>query len=249
MKKFTKRSLIALIAGLILLIAGVSSFALSASGLLFESEYKAEFYMNHLQIHLTENGKDVCGGKNTLDGKSKTVGTLAGYLNGNIEPGKAYREEIAARNKQDIPVYARITVRKYWLKKDGKTKATDLSPDMIKLTYEGEEYNTSAWKENPDERTSESRTYYYLSQIPASGDSEQLFNRLSIDSAVLDDVTENSTEKDGVTTYTYTYKYDGYTFMIEADVQAIQTHNANDAIKSQWGIYNVTENGGSLSVN
>ena len=238
MKKFTKRSLTILVAGLVLILAGATTFALSASGLLFESEYKAEFYMNHLQIHLTENGIDVC--------ESKEPGTLA--LNGNIDPGKVYEEEIAARNGQDIPVYARMTVRKYWVDSEGK-KATDLSPDMIKLTYEGEEYNTSAWKENPDERTSESRTYYYLSQIPASGDSEQLFNRLSIDSAVLDDVTENSTEKDGVTTYTYTYKYDGYTFMIEADVQAIQTHNANDAIKSQWGIYNVTENGGSLSVN
>ena len=36
------------------------------------------------------------------------------------------------------------------------------------------------------------------------------------------------------------YKYDGYAFFIEADVQAIQPHNIQDAIHSQWGVYNVT---------
>ena len=34
----------------------------------------------------------------------------------------------------------------------------------------------------------------------------------------------------------YKYTYDGYTFTLEAEVDAIQTHNAKDAIKSAWGI-------------
>ena len=36
--------------------------------------------------------------------------------------------------------------------------------------------------------------------------------------------------------YAYAYKYDGYQFVVEAEVQAIQTHNAVDAIKSAWGV-------------
>ncbi|MFR0951708.1 MAG: hypothetical protein ACLSGK_02280 [Lachnospiraceae bacterium] len=38
-------------------------------------------------------------------------------------------------------------------------------------------------------------------------------------------------------TITYTYKYNGnYTFHIDAEVDAVQTHNAKDAIKSAWGV-------------
>ena len=36
--------------------------------------------------------------------------------------------------------------------------------------------------------------------------------------------------------YKYEYKYHGYRFVVEAEVQAIQTHNAVDAIKSAWGV-------------
>ena len=37
-------------------------------------------------------------------------------------------------------------------------------------------------------------------------------------------------------TITYSYKYDGYTFHVDAEVDAVQTHNAKDAIKSAWGV-------------
>ena len=35
---------------------------------------------------------------------------------------------------------------------------------------------------------------------------------------------------------TTTYIYDDVTFQIEATVDAVQTHNARDAIKSAWGL-------------
>ena len=31
-------------------------------------------------------------------------------------------------------------------------------------------------------------------------------------------------------------RYDGYSFQVEAEVDAVQTHNAQDAIKSAWGV-------------
>ena len=34
----------------------------------------------------------------------------------------------------------------------------------------------------------------------------------------------------------YEYTYNGYTFTLDAEVDAVQTHNAKDAIKSAWGI-------------
>ena len=32
------------------------------------------------------------------------------------------------------------------------------------------------------------------------------------------------------------YDYDGASFVVEAEVDAVQTHNARDAIKSAWGV-------------
>ena len=43
---------------------------------------------------------------------------------------------------------------------------------------------------------------------------------------------------------TYEYKYDGYQSVVEVEGDAVQTHNAKDAIKSAWGVnVNVGSNG------
>ena len=236
--------------------------------------YRAHFYLNHLQVHLLENDKDVCGGKNTLDGTAKITGPLAtnlGYKSldevGSVEPGKIYDEKIQAENGQDISQFVRMTVRKYWVEtENGKVKVdsngepvktTALKPSLIHLTYGTDDYNTGAWAEVTQERTTESRTYIYKKLLPGNKKTDPIFTKLQIDEsvAVREDDPIISTEGD-TTIYTYVYKYDGYAFFIEADVQAIQAHNAQDAIESQWGPYvkaTYTENSdgsesGSLSV-
>ena len=60
---------------------------------------------------------------------------------------------------------------------------------------------------------------------------------------VISDKTVNE-----VRTIKYKYTYDESGFSIKADVQALQTHNANDAIHSQWGVYDVVEKNGTLSL-
>ena len=35
---------------------------------------------------------------------------------------------------------------------------------------------------------------------------------------------------------TYTYAYDGYGFVVQAEADAVQTHNAKAAIRSAWGL-------------
>ena len=48
----------------------------------------------------------------------------------------------------------------------------------------------------------------------------------------------------GLTTITTTYEYDGAQFVLEATVDAVQTHNAKDAIKSAWGVdVNISDDG------
>ena len=119
-KKFTKKAIVGLIAAIVLMAAGaIGTFAAANAPSIQSEEYKAEFYLDHLQVHLLENGEDVCGGQNTLDGSSKIDGEFVQYLGykdgvlGSVEPGMLYKEELAARNGQDIPIYVRMTVRKY----------------------------------------------------------------------------------------------------------------------------------------
>lgn len=268
MRKLGKKTLIPLVIALALVLGGsIGAFGLTSSGLPFESQdYRAQFYLNHLQVHLLENGRDVCGGHNTLDGESKVSGDLVQQLGysradnadgkeilGSVEPGKLYKEEIAARNGQDVPIYVRVTIRKYWMNKssdDGElVKATDLSPDKIGLKYGKSAYNKDDWFINESESTAEQTTYYCRNQVDADSESEPLFDSLVIDNTVMKKEKESETtdEDTGVTTIKYKYTYDGYAFFIKADVQAIQTHNANDAIHSQWGVYDIVEDNGTLS--
>ena len=37
-------------------------------------------------------------------------------------------------------------------------------------------------------------------------------------------------------TITTIYKYDGVEFHVDVEVDAVQTHNAQDAIRSAWGV-------------
>ena len=269
MRKIGKKTLIPLIVALALVLGGaMGAFGLTSSGLPFESkDYKAQFYLNHLQVHLLENGRDVCGGHNTLDGESKVSGDLVQHLGysraentdgkevlGTVQPGMLYKEEIQAKNGQDVPIYVRVTIRKYWMKTDengNPVKATDLSPDMIGLKYGKAGYNTGDWFINESESTAEQKTYYYRHQLGVGdeGVTEPLFNSLEIDKAVMKrtELPPKVNEETGVTTIKYKYDYDGYAFFIKADMQAIQTHNANEAIHSQWGVYDIVEKDGTLS--
>ena len=267
-RKISNRSL-ALLAAAVLLLAGSGITASRAQLTFFSENYDAKLFLNHMQIHLVENGEDVCDGKNNLNGETKVTGELAqhlGYSNtdkevlGKAEPGEVYKEEICARNGQDKDEYVRMTVRKYWVKTDKKgnvlkdeegnpVKDTTLSPDLIRLTYgkdnpkakASSQYNKDAWKINDEETTAESATYYCTTALKSGADSALLFDRLMIDGSIATAGKMHESEEDGYKVYTYEYTYDGAAFFIEADVQAIQTHNAEDAIHSQWGVYNVTE--------
>ena len=266
MKKRNILRIIPLVIAVLLISAGaIGVFAVTSSGLPFESrDYTAHFYMNHLQVHLLENGIDVCGGENTLDGDSKITGDFLTALGsegeklGTADPGRHYTEEITAKNGQDIPIYLRITVRKYWVFSDegaAGDKAPKLSPDLIHLTYGDKDYNTAKWVKNEKESTRETSVYYYRTELAAGATADQLFDSLMIDPSILDKYEEEVTTKPDpdnpggtVTIKTYVYRYDGAAFVIKADVQAVQTHNATDAIKSQWGVDNVSASNGVLSV-
>ena len=277
--KLSKRTL-ALAAALVLTLTSGGILGTRASLQIFSEDYIGDFELDHLQVHLIENDVDVCHNNNdddtvhgTYTGKEKYHGNLVEYLGykndthygdtaayklgtpGTVEPGRTYKEEIKARNGRDIDQYVRLSIKKYWVDPAGN-KATYLSPDLIKLTYNGKAYNTGAWQRNDKENkgSHEMETYYLTNilkgQKKAPADSPLLFNELTIDKEIVSEehMDRQETTQGNKTVYTYTYDYDGYTFYIEADVQAIQTHNINDAIDSLWGVDNVSASKGRITV-
>ncbi len=74
--------------------------------------------------------------------------------------------------------------------------------------------------------------------ILKSGETTPLFaDGIAIDGSIASKVRGTiTTNEGGWTTVTTVYEYDGVTFMLEAEVDAVQTHNAERAMKSAWGV-------------
>ncbi len=229
------------------------------SALTIQSEnLDSHFELDHIFVQLLE-GHD---GTYTRVGKQDEAGgELIAYMKeesdkpvGHIDPGRIYDEHIAAKNEtgtadvSPVDQYLRIIVKKYWIDKDGN-KDNTLDPSLIKLTYGNNEYNQGPWQKNSRESTTERETYYYTSVLKGQEQTPDLFNRLQLDPKVLDDMTVTESDwVNGKKTYTYTYAYSGLRICIEAEVQALQTHSINRAIKSVWGVQNVSVSDGVLSV-
>lgn len=158
-----------------------------------------------------------------------------------LKLGKKYDEKLYVVNTGAIDQYVRVTLYKYWLDADGK-KLPELSPGLIELhlTNCGQE---GSWIVDEASSTKERTVLYYRHILKAAGEgvkeeetrSEPLCDYLRIDPSVADKVSREVTEEGDYTTITTTYLYDGAEFRIEAQVDAVQTHSAQDAIRSAWG--------------
>jgi len=257
-KKHVSKRTLALIAAAVLLFAS-GGFMGTRSALTIQSDnLDSHFELDHIYVQLLE-GHD--GSYERVGKQDETGGELIAYMKenagdtiGHIVPGKVYDEHIAAKNETGteevsaVDQYLRIIVRKYWVGKDGQ-KDNTLDPSLIKLTYGKSEYNQGPWQKNAKESTAERETYYYTSIVKGQEQTADLFDQLQLDGKVLEDMTV--TEGDwvnGKKTYSYSYAYSGLRICIEAEVQALQTHNINKAIKSVWGVQNVSVSDGALSV-
>ncbi len=225
--KLSKRT-VALFAAAILLLGTGGFMGISALPQYIGDDYYKDIELDKIDVTLWENGEDVSDGTLLLD------------LKGVANPGMTYNENISVKNSSTTAdEFVRLVVRKYWTDTDGN-KDTTLDPNWIEL-----DLASDSWK--LVERTDE-MSYYYCTNQLSPGDESQVFKAVRINRAIADEVTKESKSVDGGTVWTYKYKYDGYVFNVEAEAQAVQTHNANDAIKSIWGVDNVTASGNSLSV-
>ena len=234
-KKNSKRIRIPLIlsltAGLLLVFSAASS---SRAALTYYSEnYSAEFQMFDIGVTLLENGREVSWRNYTRkddewqEGGGELLSNLLGEGNeGRVQPGKAYEEKLSVRNSGSIDEYVRVIIYRYWEDMDGK-RVTGVSPELIDLGLTG-----GGWIEDASAGTEERMVLYYTGIVLAGQQTPVLSETLTIKEEAAMVLQE----------------YKGLRFVLEAEVNAVQTHNAADAIKSAWGVDVSVGADGSLSL-
>ncbi len=153
---------------------------------------------------------------------------------------KKYDEKLAVKNSGSIDEYVRVTVQHYWADKETGDKLSKLDPSKIQI-----DFTNDGWTEDKSAETTERNVFYYNSILKKGQTSTDFTDKISISGDIAAIVGQTSqTDDNGLTTITTTYEYDGAQFVLEATVDAVQTHNAKDAIKSAWGVdVNISDDG------
>lgn len=146
--------------------------------------------------------------------------------------GKSYPEKLWVHNSGTIDSYVRAIVYKNWTKGDGETANTKLSPDLIELKLTEKTLSENGWIVDKDASTPERTVLYYSHVLPSDKPTSAFSDILRINPSIGDKVTETQTGN----TITTEFAYNGYQFNIKVEVDAVQTHNAVEAIRSAWGV-------------
>lgn len=234
LKKFMfspKGTLAAFGAAMVLLL--LSSVGGARAALTYYSDnHDTQIETQYIGVSLMEKGKDepvATSARSSSDQVGEGDLTLPDIkADGKAKVGKSYPEELSVVNSGQIDQYVRVTIYKNW-EKDGKTQ-TDLYPSYIELGY------APGWTVDSSATTQERTVLYYTGGPVAGGASVPVVNSIRINPAVSDIV------KDG------TYSYQGCSFKIDVEVDAVQTHNAEDAILSAWGRDVTANSDGSLTL-
>ena len=240
----------------------LGAFALAA-GLLASSSiggaraaltYYSETYTSRVQMYdigvtLLENGQEVSwrnyDSKRDNGSWQEEKGALLEDMvpeGDSLRIGVWYPEELKVQNSGTINQYVRVSLYKYWLNGEGQKEQT-LTPDLIDLELKTD----NGWMID-EESSTEERTILYYSRVLQSGETSPAFSgRLRIDESVAKKVTQTTEETANGMKIIKSYDYDGVKFCVEATVDAVQEHNAQDAIWSAWG-RRVTVDNGMLSL-
>lgn len=222
----------------------------------FSETYASRVQMYNIGVRLMEKGhhdekakpvswRDYSDSSNGTWSEN-TGALLSGMLTKDEElvVGKKYNEELSVENTGDIDQYVRVSIYKYWIDGDAKAaegeeppKLRNLDPGLIDLHL----VNTNADGQNGDWLIDESastreRTVLYYSKVLPAGEVTPVFtDTLRINDMIATKVTQEVSKNGNYTTIKTVYDYDGVKFCVEAKVDAVQDHNAEDAIWSAWG--------------
>lgn len=238
---FMKPTILLGIAAVLLLGSGVGSARAALT--YYSDQYSASMDMSTIGVSLKENGKVVSS--KTYDDQADATTNGEGKLLQNLLKedekfvlGKTYDEKLAVENSGNIDTFVRVVLTKSWQDKEGKN--VDLSPALIELGF-----NQDGWVINEAQSTDERVVLYYTKVVESKKTTPDFMKTIRISNQLSTMYTKVEDEK----TIKYQYTYNGYTFILDAEVDAVQTHNAKDAIKSAWGIdVNVNDDETELSL-
>lgn len=241
-----------LLAAAVILLAFSGLTSARAALTYYSENYTAQVQVYDIGVTLVEtsaqgtkniSSRDYSGSGNQWN---ETQGALLEDMleesDGELKLGRAYTEELSVLNSGSIDEYVRVRISKSWLDENGD-KVTSLSPDLIILNM-----TNNGWILDEEASTEEQLVLYWPEILPAGETTEALCDSICIDAAVASNVTETTTTVDGLTTITTVFNYDGVRFHIDAEVDAVQTHNAQDAIRSAWGVAVTIAEDGTLSL-
>lgn len=208
----------------------------------YSENHMTEIQTQTIDVELRENGNSV-----PMNSDNSAKGLLQGLVpeGEKFQIGEAYPESLSVRNTGEIDQYVRVTIYKYWVDEKGN-KVKDVYPDYIELTPDQKVSGTDGWWVDEDASTQERTVLYYKKPLAGSAsgstgerETTPFATQLKVNADVGKIVTQNG---DSVS-----FDYQGLKFQVRVDVDALQTHNAEDAILSSWG-KNVTVNeDGSLN--
>ncbi len=209
----------------------------------FSDTYGATVSMQDIGVTLTENGdpvsyrnymKDSNADTEALNWDESGEGELLGNMvaeGEEIKLGKYYAEPLAVTNTGSINEYVRVSVYKYWANANGE-KQPDLDSDLIELDIPAD----SGWSV---ESTTEERTILFYELPLEPGDTSNNFlNGITLDAMGIESKVDhiNVTQNGNQTVFETEYTYNGCQFVLKVNVDAVQTHNAADAMRSAWGV-------------
>lgn len=170
-----------------------------------------------------------------------------------VYPGVKIPERLAVYNSGEIDTYVRLIIRRYWAKDPGLyggarynadgsliipdagkiEKLRELDPAMIEigLANTGVWEKDTSWYGNMEPESHETIILYYKDVLAPNEQTPDATEYVMIDGK-LAYLTKVETVGNKIIT---TYDYNGATFVIEAEADAIQTHNAKTAMRSAWG--------------
>lgn len=221
-------------------LLAASTLGSAQAALTYYSEnYSAQMSVSSIGVTLVENGEKVSWRDYEHQGGqwSENSGKLLQHLSGRdgketVVPGKKYQEKLTVQNSGDIDAYVRVILYRDWQNPQG-VRDTALSPGLIDLGLS----KGNGWIVDEKASTAERTVLYYQNVLPAGEESPSLCDTLKIHSDIAKKAAETVVEdENGYRTITTRYVYDGYRFQLTAEVDAVQTHNAREAIKSAWGV-------------
>lgn len=240
---------------IVTLVAAIGLLAFSTIGgaraalTYYSDTYHSQVETKDIGVTLVENDLDIACRDYVKEKADGTWNEKAGILLENMIPegekvvlGQHYPEVLCVKNSGTIDNYVRVTIYKYWVDEQGN-KTREIDPEAIDLrlvNLAGDEAGEQCWIEDKSAKTKERTVLYYNRLLASTQGSTSGMDAVTPPFADalkinLDMEKYAKTEKTENGVIVTTNQINGYRFIVEVTVDAVQNHNAEAAIQSAWG--------------